>query len=221
VPAAHDDAVGMVWQVNEEPSEVIGSADVLKGEWKNSERRKELLAVIPKPQSVQQRRAKCVIRNSRFTGTFKMSMGNGLMYTGATPTARPSDNKKTRGKAFRKKDIVETVEQRSAVGRCDVLVELDKFAQLFVEVGFNALVSTVLFDYQLESAAIDHATDDVNFTALCSWFMKYHRIKEKGRIAGKMTCACYACMSAQNLLANMTSHGCAHDLVQAFSGFQC
>jgi hypothetical protein len=211
----------MVWQVNEEPSEVIGSADVLKGEWKNSERRKELLAVIPKPQSVQQRRAKCVIRNSRFTGTFKMSMGNGLMYTGATPTARPSDNKKTRGKAFRKKDIVETVEQRSAVGRCDVLVELDKFAQLFVEVGFNALVSTVLFDYQLESAAIDHATDDVNFTALCSWFMKYHRIKEKGRIAGKMTCACYACMSAQNLLANMTSHGCAHDLVQAFSGFQC
>jgi hypothetical protein len=35
----------------------------------------------------------------------------------------------------------------------------------------------------MESAAIDHATDDVNFTALSSWFMRYHRIKEKARIS--------------------------------------
>jgi hypothetical protein len=44
---------------------------------------------------------------------------------------------------------VDTVEKRSVVGRCEVLVELDKFAQLFVEVGFNSLIGTVTFDYQV------------------------------------------------------------------------
>jgi hypothetical protein len=73
-------------------------------------------------------------------------------------------------------------------------VELDKFAQLFIEVGFNALVGTVCFDYQMESAAIEEGTDDVNFTSLSSWFMKYHRIKERGRIAGEIPYARYVCM---------------------------
>ena len=45
-------------QVNEEPSEVIGSADVMNGAWKNSLRRKELLAAASKSLSVQQRKAK-------------------------------------------------------------------------------------------------------------------------------------------------------------------
>ena len=181
--------------MNEDPSEVIGSAAMMNGEWMKSQRRKELLAAIPKPQSVQQRRAKCAVRNTRFAPTFKISTGNGLMYLGATPTARPSDNnKKSRGRPFRKKDQAEPVQQRSAVGRCDVLVELDKFAQLFIEVGFNALVGTVCFDYQMESAAIEEGTDDVNFTSLSSWFMKYHRIKERGRIAGEMPFARYVCM---------------------------
>jgi len=47
---------------------VIASADVMSGAWKTSERRKELLAAVPKPQSVQQRRAKCAIRNNRSSG---------------------------------------------------------------------------------------------------------------------------------------------------------
>jgi len=63
------DIFGLMF-VCEEPSEVIGSMEVLNGSWKTSERRKELLAVVPKAQSVQQRRAKCAIRNSRFTGRY-------------------------------------------------------------------------------------------------------------------------------------------------------
>ena len=74
------------------------------------------------------------------------------------------------------------MEERSAVGRCEVLVELDKAAQAFVQVGFNSLFTTVAYDITMENAAME-ATDHSNFTALSSWFMRYHRLKEKGRIA--------------------------------------
>lgn len=138
---------------------------------------------MPKAQSVQQRRAKCAIRNSRFTGTFKTNTTVGTMYLGATPTARPDANTQSKRKVIRKKDLPDQgLEKRSAVGRCDVLVELDKFAMLFIEVGFNSLIGTVTYDFSMESAAIEQ-NDDTNFTALSSWMMRYYRNKEKGRIA--------------------------------------
>lgn len=61
-------------------------------------------------------------------------------------------------------------------------VKLDEYAQMFVEDGFNSLLGTVTYDYSMESAAIEDS-DDHNFTAVSSWFMRYHRLKEKGRIS--------------------------------------
>jgi len=169
--------------VREDPAEVIGSADAIKGNWHKSERRKELLANAPKPMSVHQRRAKCAIRNSRFTGTFKTHVNNGVMYLGATPTSRPDPNGQNKRKISgrNKKEVGASIEIRSAVGRSDVLLEIDKFAHDFVEVGFNALIGTVTYDMAMESAALER-NDDINFTALSSWIMRYHRLREKTRI---------------------------------------
>jgi hypothetical protein len=115
-------------------------------------------------------------------GTFFIKAHNGMSYLAATPSALPTANAQKKKKAFRKKDLVEAVAERSAVGRSDVLVELDKYAQLFVQVGFNSLFTTVTYDIAMENAAME-PTDHANFTALSSWFMRYHRLKEKSRIA--------------------------------------
>ena len=167
----------------EDPKDVHASAEVMKGAWMQSERRKELLVAAPKPQSVQQRRAKCAIRNSRFTGTFKTSTTL-RSYLGVTPNAPPPDtSNRNRKQAFKKRDLVDKPKDtKSAVGRYKVLVDLDKYAQMFVELAFNTLASTVVYDISMESAALE-ATDDINFTGLTSWVMEFHRLKEKSRIA--------------------------------------
>ena len=167
--------------VKEDPNDLMKAYKVESGEWKESERRKELESKLTRV-TVAERKQQHKMRHQRFTGVFSTMSKNGLRFINTSAEGDQKLPERASRGGVRRKAKVEEVVRPQGAGRNEVLLHLNEMAKSFIEVGFNSLIGTVVYDYEMESAALNKA-DDHNFINVTSWFMKYHRLSEKRRIA--------------------------------------
>lgn len=146
----------------EEPTDLLQSYKVENGEWKQSGRRRELENRLTKTTH-SERRQQHKMRHQRFTGVFSTALKNGLRFINTSAEGEQKLPERLSRGGLRRKAKVEVAERPAGgAGRNEVLDNLNEFAKVFIEVGFNSLIGTVVYDYEMESAALEKS-DDHNF----------------------------------------------------------